>query len=496
MDRQNKIDLLNLINERDRRRDTSRIYRMYPETGPLRRELYVPHCKFFEAGRNYRERCIIAANRIGKSEGVGGYELTLHLTGDYPDWWQGRRFDRPVRAWAAGTTGQTVRDIIQQKLLGDISAIGTGLIPKKLIKSIKRKAGNVPDTIESVEVQHKTGGISRLGFKSYDQKRKAFEGAEKDIIWLDEEPDQGIYTECLVRTMTTNGLIMLTFTPLMGLSDVVLQFLPGGRFGQDTGRFVIGATWDDAPHLGKAEKDELWESIPIHQRDARSKGIPQLGSGAIYPLPEEQVAITDFEMPNYWPRIYGMDVGWNWTAAVWGAHDRDNDILYLYSVYKQGQSMPPVHSEAILSRGAWIPGAIDPASQGSNQKDGTKLIDVYKDLGLQLFNADNAVEAGIHQFWLKLSTGRVKIFKSCVPWFEEYRLYRRDEKGKVVKVNDHLMDCTRYLNMSLLRAEVIPPALVYSDMDFSEMRNRNLLALQDFKNRQSSNYNILTDGMR
>jgi len=496
MDRTAKIKYIELLEEKARRADMSKIYRYYPDTGPLSREFYRPHMQFFEAGATYRERVIIAANRIGKSEGIGGYEMTLHLTGDYPHWWQGKRFTRPIRAWACGTTGQTVRDIVQQKLLGDINALGTGLIPGKCIKvgSDKRKSG-VPDAIESIEIKHSSGGYSKLGFKSYDQKRKAFEGTEKDVIWLDEEPDLGVYTECLIRTMTTNGLIMLTFTPLVGLSAVVLQFLPGGQFGQDTGKFAIGATWDDAPHLSQKDKDELWKAIPVYQRDARSKGIPQLGSGAIYPLPEDDISIGDFEIPQYWPRLYGMDVGWNWTAAVWGAHDRDTDILYLYSAYKQGQSMPPVHSNAILSRGKWIPGVIDPASQGSNQADGSKLIDTYKGLGLRLSKADNAVEAGIHSLWLRMTTGKLKVFKSCVPWLEEFRLYRRDEKGKVVKSSDHLMDCTRYLNMSLTRAEVMPAQIAFDD-DYGTMSARNLLAQRYFTNKQSSETDILTDGLR
>jgi len=65
-------------------------------------------------------------------------------------------------------------------------------------------------------------------FKSYDQGREAFQGTEQDGIWLDEEPPEDVYTECLLRTMTNNGLVMLTFTPLRGMSSVVLAFLPGG----------------------------------------------------------------------------------------------------------------------------------------------------------------------------------------------------------------------------------------------------------------------------
>jgi len=172
---------------------------------------------------------MLAANRVGKTESVGGYETTLHLTGEYPDWWQGRRFNRPTRGWAAGDTSNTVRDIIQTKLLGAIGQWGTGLIPLRCIGRKPTLKRNVPDAVQDIYVKHKSGGQSVLTLKSYDQKRESFQGTEQDFIWLDEEPPMDIYTECLLRTMTTNGLIMCTFTPLQGLSDVVLSYLPGGR---------------------------------------------------------------------------------------------------------------------------------------------------------------------------------------------------------------------------------------------------------------------------
>jgi hypothetical protein len=213
-------------------------------------------------------------------------------------------------------------------------------------------------------------------------------------------------------------------------------------------KYVVMASWDDAPHLTEEQKEELWEGIPPHQRDARSKGIPQLGSGAIYPVIEERITVDDFEIPDFWPRAYALDVGWNCTACLWGAWDRQSDTVFLYSCYKQGQAEPPVHVDAIQSRGKWIPGVIDPAARGRSQRDGQKLYDDYLSMGLNLDLSDNAVEAGIHSVFRRMVSGRLKIFKSMGSWFEEYRLYRRDEKGKIVKENDHLMDCMRYLILS------------------------------------------------
>ena len=461
----NKLEVLKLLEEKERRKKTQRLFSYYPDKGPLRRELYKKHTSFFEAGPDYRERLMLAANRVGKTEGVGGYEMTLHLTGLYPDWWQGVRFDRPIDAWAAGDTNTTVRDIIQHKLLGPYHSIGTGLIPQDLILKKTSKAG-VGEAFETIYVKHASGGVSKITFKSYDQKRKSFQGTKVDVIWLDEEPPQDIYTECLLRTMNTEGedaeqrLMILTFTPLKGLSDVVLSFLPGGKLDEKSegSKFVVMATWDDAPHLSQKEKDELWAAMPPHQRDARSKGIPQLGSGAIYPVPETDLVVDDFEIPEHYPKAFALDVGWNRTACLWGALDRESDILYLYSEHYMGQAEPVIHAQSIKARGEWIPGVIDPAARGRGQKDGSQLMQDYIDLGLDLETAFNGVESGIYEVWQRMSSGRLKIFKSLNNTLGEFRIYRRDDKGKIVKEKDHLMDTLRYLVMSGIERAKVKPA--------------------------------------
>ncbi len=224
-------------------------------------------------------------------------------------------------------------------------------------------------------------------------------------------------------------------------------------------KLVVGATWDDVPHLTPEQKTELWSAIPPYQRDARSKGIPQLGSGAIYPVPESDILVDPFPLPPYWPRGYGLDVGWNRTAGIWGAHDAETETVYLYSEHYRGQAEPSVHAEAVRARGDWMQGVIDPAARGRGQKDGQKLLQNYIDLGLHLTPADNAVEAGLYDVWQRLSSGKLKVFKTLQNWLTEYRLYRRDEKGQIVKVNDHLMDATRYFIVSgLMRASVAPDA--------------------------------------
>lgn len=456
-----KIALAMALEARAKLAAERKLFTYYPETGELRRELYAKHLAFFRLGATCPIRCFMAANRVGKTEGGGGYEMVLHLTGRYPDWWEGSWFDAPVRAWVGGDTGKSVRDIVQQKLLGDYGKFGTGLIPAEDIVKWTPKSG-VPQAVDTLTVKHydRDGvydGDSVLVFKSYDQGREAFQGTEQDVIWLDEESNEAIRSECILRLMTTDGMLIETFTPLRGLTPLVMQYMPkngdgdsadigsidGGIYVSD-GKAMVMAGWDDVPHLSAPQKKLMLANTPPYLRDARSKGIPSLGAGAIYPIEETEITVADFPVPDHWTRLYGFDVGWNRTAAVWGAWDRDSDVIYLYAEHYRGQAEPSIHADAIKARGK-IPGEIDPAARGRSQTDGEQLLKRYKDLGLTLELANNGVESGLLEVWQRLSTGRLKVFKSLSNWRAEYRIYRRDEKGRIVKENDHIMDATRYL---------------------------------------------------
>lgn len=191
---------------------------------------------FFAAGREHNERGIIAGNRTGKSTACG-YELVLHMTGLYAEiapWWPGRVIAEPGVWWVAGEDAKTVRDSVQKTLFGEFDALGTGLIPGECIVGRPTARSGVPDAFDSARIRHKSGGVSHLVLKSYDQKREAFQATKIKGGWLDEEPPIDIYSEFLTRTMATapgeeNGVAMSSFTPLKGISDVVLLFLPGGK---------------------------------------------------------------------------------------------------------------------------------------------------------------------------------------------------------------------------------------------------------------------------
>lgn len=224
MSRQNKIELLKLLEEKERRKKTRKLFSYYPDTGQLRRELYTKHMEFFKAGALHQERAAIAGNRCGKTV-MSCYETTLHLTGEYPEWWEGHRFDHPVDWWAASDTSETTRDILQLELLGQVGSFGTGMIPKSNIIGEPTRRRGIADAVDTVFVRHASGGESVLSFKSYDQGREKFQGTAKHGISLDEEPTEAIYFECLTRLMTTKGLMICTFTPLKGMSGMVMRYL-------------------------------------------------------------------------------------------------------------------------------------------------------------------------------------------------------------------------------------------------------------------------------
>ena len=434
------------------------------------------HRAFFEAGASYNERLFCAGNRCGKSI-AGAFETACHALGVYPSWWTGKRFDRPTIGWAIGSTARSTRDTVQKELLGPVGAWGTGMLPKDSLGKFWALPG-VPQGVDIIQVRHVSGGWSTIGFKNYEQNVQAFFGTALDFVWLDEECPQEIYNECLIRTMTTNGIAYVTFTPLKGLTPMVVKFsekadylagaekLIGIQTQQDeesdfrlegvtSHKAIIQAGWDDAPWLDDDRKAQMLEDTEPHLREARRSGKPSMGSGNVYPIAIESILCEPFEIPSHFRRMFALDVGWNRTAALWGAIDPNTDMLYIYDEYYVGEQPPAVHAAAIRSRGTWIPGVIDPASRGRSQIDGRQLLQSYKDLGLSLLPANNEVDAGITNLWHRMSSSKVKVFNTLPNFAKEFVLYRRDLKGRIIKENDHLMDCFRYIQNNLRRAKSI-----------------------------------------
>lgn len=428
---------------------------------------YEPHDKqalFHKLGEICRERLFLAGNRVGKTF-CGATETAMHLTGRYPSWWEGKRFHEPVNAWAASDTGETTRDILQNECLGNSSKGLIGAIHPSLLVGEPTGRRGISGAIDTAYIRHSSGGVSQLGFKSYDQGRAKFQGTHKHVVHLDEEPPQDVYDECFMRTAGVGakprGSILSTMTPLGGMTPLLQHYTDKMVSGTPVdGRVFVQAGWEDNPHLSEEEVADLikrFASRP-HELEARMKGIPSIGSGMIYPISEDSIICDPFPIPDHFRRCAGMDFGWtNPTAVVWGAIDPERDILYVYDEYRQSELSPQTHTHNIQARGDWIPTVCDPSGQQGDKDDGEKLMDKYASHGLHLILADNAVETGLQEVLERMQTGRLKIFRHCDGVLSERRMYARDEKGRVKKMNDHLMDALRYLVKSGLEHARIKP---------------------------------------
>jgi len=227
--------------------------------------------------------------------------------------------------------------------------------------------------------------------------------------------------------------------------------------------YCVQATWDDVPHLTAEQKQKLWDAIPPHMRDARTKGIPVLGSGRIFPIAEEEVRCKAFPIPPSWPQIVGMDFGYDHPfAAVRCAWDRDNDIWYVVAAYRKKEATPVLHAAAIKPWGDWIPCAWPHDGLQHDKGSGLALAEQYRSQGLEMLaehatheEGGNGVEAGILDMLDRMQTGRFRVFAHLDEWFEEFRLYHRED-GRVVKLRDDLLSATRYALMMRRHAIVEP----------------------------------------
>jgi len=431
---------------------------LYETNKLLQYEPYEYQKRFHDAkdmkGRLARQRLLMAANKTGKTF-CGASEMAFHLTGRYPEWWQGARFSRPITAWAAGNTTANTRDIVQAEMLGepgDEDEFGKGSIPKQYIVGTPLRMPGVPNAYQSLNVKHVSGRNSKLIFKSYEQGKMQWMGKAVDVTWLDEEPPQDIYSQALRAALKSGGIVYMTFTPESGMTEVVTQFMT--KLGQS--QALYHATWDDAIHLNEDVKKEILAALPPHERDMRSKGVPILGSGLVFPLDENDLKIEPFAIPEYWPRLCGIDFGWDHpTAAVWIAWDRDTDTVYVYDCYRKSSETPVVHSAAIKERGDWVP-VIWPHDGSQHDKgSGKPLSEIYRKQGVNMAHKhfENptggiSIEPGIMDMLQRMQTGRFKVFNYLGLWFEELRMYHRKD-GKIVKAHDDLMSATRYASQAL-----------------------------------------------
>jgi phage terminase large subunit-like protein len=441
-------------------------------------EYYIPYPKqlaFHNAvgkgtTRPATERLGLGGNQVGKTT-LGAMEMAMHLTGRYPIWYAGVRYQHPIEAVAAGVTNNSTRDIIQLALLGDPldeKKLGTGAIPIDCIGKPTRKAG-VTNAYDSCTVKHFTGGkfdgMSNLYLRAYEQGFKAFMGVGFQVGWMDEEPPQAVLSQFL-RAMIAqrDPILFMTMTPEEGMTATVAQFMNDLKEGQ----YLTTLTWDDAPHLSEETKRVMIEKFPEHEREMRRNGSPLMGAGVVFSTPDEDLTVDPFEIPAHWAQINGVDFGWDHPfGAARIAWDRDNDIVYVTAEYRESRVLPAIHAVTLNAWGTWIPVAWPHDGLNTEKGTGEQLRSNYVAEGVNFlpWKATNSPQAGQKEgeggnsVWASLTemiermqTGRFKVFRSCKLFFEEKRMYHTNLKGEIVKQGDNVLDACRYAVMMLRHA--------------------------------------------
>ncbi len=452
------LDLLQELDETTMENQLSEFYSDTYENG-LEGGPYAWQEEFHNMGFNHRERAIIAGNRVGKTR-TAAAEVAIHLTGLYPPWWKGKQFTQPTDWIVAAPTNELCRDILQLALVGNMregekAPDGKGWIPASCIQDFGWRQCGVANVMDTLRVKHVSGGTSLCTFKSYEQGPVKFQGVARDGVWLDEEPkDYEIYTESLTRTLDKNGMVIFSRTPLFGMSDIIEHYVKGGN-----GIYFKNVTWDDAPHLDEEAKADLLSSYPEHERDTRAKGVPMMGSGNVYNVPDEMIMCEPFEIPEHFRRICGIDFGIDHPAAAcWIAYDADADVVYVYDCYKERGQTAAYHSQAIMSRGKWIPVSWPHDGMVRDKGGGVALKEQYQSQGVNMlgFSAryDDAKGGGQSrepitlEILERMRTGRFRVFNHLNEWFEEKRMLHRKD-GKINPVKDDIESATRYAVMML-----------------------------------------------
>ena len=423
--------------------------------------VYQPYPKqreFHRLGATKRERGLLAANQTGKTS-CAGFEVAIHMTGQYPPWWEGKRYIGPTNWWLANTNNETTRDNPQRVLLGDNRDWGTGTVPKSCIVREPTMSRGFPDLVDTFQVRHTSGGISSGQFKAYDQGRMKWQGATlKGGIWFDEEPPADIYSEGLARISATSGCVFLTMTPLLGMSDVVMHFYPTPTTPQ---RALIQMDIEDAGHFSEEEREHVVAAYRPHERDARARGIPLLGSGKVFQIPQDVISVKPFDIPEHYALLGGIDFGYgdHPFGACRIAWDRDADIVYLTHAYKEAQPVPAIHVSALRPWGkdlryAW------PHDGGRDWGGAGPVAEVYRKEGLRMMRSHStfkeggySTEACVQILMSRMQTGRFKCFEHLDQFWNEVSMYHRKD-GLLVKKNDDIISALFKALMMLRHSRV------------------------------------------
>jgi len=463
-------------------------------------EYYSPYPKQVEFHNDTdRFRNNTSANRPGKTLS-GAAEMAIHLTGNYPDWWEGRRYTHPILGLASGKNNEKTRDLIQKELFGDPAdekSLGTGFVPKFCIGNMVRKPG-VPDAKYHIYVRHHTDGVydgeSKITLLAYDMGKESWMGFASDVVWLDEEPPEDIMGQATRSIVDRGGSIYMTFTPENGRTAVLISIEENWSNHHMTWMDASGDDFDITLKTGKVlefrtvkglkgQKGHLTEEkvrnalkgMLDHELEMRVLGIPTQGSGLIFSYPQDQIMINPIEIPDHWSRLCAIDFGGiskksHPTAVTWMAYDKQSDIAYIYDCLKMFSNEPADIAARMLSRPQWIP-TMYPHDGEKTVPGGGTVAEQYRRFGINMFdthatNPDDEkgegkggikIEPGLIDMNARFSDRRLRVFNTLPEIWEELRNYHttKTQTGtvKIVDRDDDLIATIRY-NLMMLRHAV------------------------------------------
>ena len=423
------------------------------------KEFYEPQLRFFAEGARRHQRLIRGGNQVGKSFACA-FEASLHLSGQYPRWWAGRRFKRPTRGWVVGPERTLVRDGPQRQLTARQGEFGTGTIPLAMFAGKPVMVPGGTGSIDTMSIAHEMDGvrdgISTATFKSFEQGSEKMQAESVDWIWIDERCSEEIYSELIARTTATDGIVFLSYTPLKGGGELTYRFL--NEYSPD--RIDIRIDAQDAKHISAERRAQLEESYLPHEREARIHGIPQLGIARVFPFPIESLMrpiepSTDIKQWARW--IVGIDFGYGHPfAAALCAWVHDTEEFYVVDGFKmeRGEALYHVKRIAGMCRGLRIPIAWPHDGLTHEKGSGEPLAGVYRRLGAPMYatHAENKgggyhVEPAIEEMIGYMKRGTFMIASHMTELAEEILSYHRDEDYKIVRLRDDLISAVRYAFM-------------------------------------------------
>jgi len=431
---------------------------------------------YFRSSLAHSSTLLLAGNQVGKSQ-CAAYEDALDLTGDYPEDWEGFKYEHPITLWLFGVSSEQLKDVLQKQLFGELSPDGVfqgGWVHPDEIEDFTRSR-TVSGLATEVRVKHKKGGFSTCRLFSYTQLSTGKEslpvaGSVVDKIRGDEQPPDMLLGQMAVRTINgckgKGGKRKFTLTPELGETQIIISFMKDKKPSQE----LIGpVSWDQAPHLTPEMQKDILADIPPHEHDMRRLGVPYFAGGLVYPISEDRIKIDPIQIPHWCKVLRAIDFGSDHpTAIAWAAYDPENDIIYITNTYRKnlrnlqtehGQDVNPIGIHAIAANSKWRHSPlVTPHDFDQDKGTGLSLRDLYRDAGITrtidftnpVPNPDKTkkpprnilVEPGIQAVYDRMTTGRFKVFSTCVEFFDEFRSYHRKD-GKIVKERDDVMDAVR-----------------------------------------------------